>query len=140
MSEVVQLRPQPSQETDFGELIQLYLETRDAKELLEKAHKDHLRRYTAVLNRIEGKLMAHLNEHGVQSIASKDAIAYLSHKRSASIRDAIAFRDYVIEHRAWDMLDWKANVTAVSDFITENEHAPPGVVLNSAVVIRIARN
>ena len=43
-------------------------------------------------------------------------------QRAASIRDATAFQNYVIENRAWDMLDWKANVTAVGDFITENEH------------------
>jgi hypothetical protein len=140
MNEVVQLRPKPQEETDFGELIQLYLETRDAKEALEKMHKQHLRRYTSVMAKIEGKLMTHLNEHNVQSLASKDAIAYLSTKRAASIRDATAFQNYVIENRAWDMLDWKANVTAVGDFITENEHAPPGVVLNSVVVLRIARN
>ena len=36
MNEVVQLRPKPQEETDFGELIQLYLETRDAKEALDK--------------------------------------------------------------------------------------------------------
>lgn len=139
MSEVVQLRPQPK-EPDFGELIQLYLEARDAKEALEQAHKQHLRQYTIVMNKIEGRLMAHLNEHGVQSISSKSATAYLSHKRSASIRDAVAFKNYVIENRAWEMLDWKANVTAVTDFINENEVSPPGVELKSAITVRIMRN
>jgi hypothetical protein len=140
MNEVVHLRQPQPKEPDVGELIQLYLETRDAKEQLEQAHKKHLRQYSAVMNKIEGKLMAHLQEHGVQSISSKQATAYLSHKRSASIRDAVAFQNYVIENRAWDMLDWKANVTAVGDFITEHQIEPPGVELKSAVRLNIARS
>jgi hypothetical protein len=139
MSEVVQLRHSAPEDPDFGELIQLYLETRDAKERLEHEHKQHLRQYTAVMNKIEGKLMAHLQQHGVQSISSKQATAYLSHKRSASIRDAVAFQNFVIENRAWEMLDWKANVTAVGDFINEHQVEPPGVELKSAVRLNIAR-
>jgi hypothetical protein len=138
MSEVVQFRQQPK-EPPFGELIDLYLETRDAKTALEKQQKEHLRQYTDVMQKIEGHLMAHLQEQHAQSLSSEVGTAYLRHTRSAPIHDAVAFKNYVIENRAWEMLDWKANVTAVGDFITENEIPPPGVNLKSAVMLGVMR-
>src|SRR5215475_2821994 len=130
--EVVQLR-KPERASDFGELIDLYLETRDAKTKLERLQKDHLKQYNDVLSKIEGKLMEHLQQHKVQSLSSDTGTAYLSHFRSAPIHDAVTFKDYVISNRAWDMLDWKANVTAVGDFVVEHEIPPPGVNLKSTI-------
>jgi hypothetical protein len=139
MSEVIQLRPPQPSQSNFGELIQLYLETRDAKAVLERKQKEHTKQYSDVLHMIEGKLMAHLQEHGVQSLSSDLGTAYLSHKRSAPIHDAIAFKQYVIDNQAWDMLDWKANITAVGDYLTENEELPPGVSLKSNVTLGVMR-
>lgn len=130
MSEVVVAFPRPDPSAandDYGQLIQLYLETRNVKQELEKKHKDHVRQYNDVMKKIEAKLFEHLQAHNMQSISSDEGTAYISHKRSASIGDAEAFKNFVIESRAWDMLDWKANVTAVGDFIEENDVPPPGV-------------
>jgi hypothetical protein len=138
MSEVINFRPPPKSD-NFGELIELYLQTRDAKAAVEKAHKEHVRRYVDVMLQIEGKLMAHLQEHGVQSLSSGLGTAYLSHKRSAPIHDAVAFKTYVIENAAWDMLDWKANVTAIGDYLVEHQSTPPGVNLKSSVTIGVMR-
>ena len=134
---VVQLRPPP--EPDFGQLIQLFLDTRDAKARLEREQKDHVKRYSDVLAKIEGKLMSHLQARNLQSLSSDLGTAYLSHQRSAPIRDAVAFRDYVIANGAWDMLDWKDNLTAVTDFLQENNELPPGVDLKSAIRLGVMR-
>lgn len=139
MSEVVQFKRPPSKEVDFGALIQLYLETRDAKTAVEKRQKQHLKQYSEVLRKIEGKLMEHLHEQGLQSLSSDIGTAYLSHKRSSPIVDGVAFRNYVIENRAWDMLDWKANVSAVGDFIAEHSTLPPGVNYKSDVSLGVMR-
>lgn len=112
---------------DFGQLIQLYLDTRDAKSAIERKHKEHLKQYSEVMKKIEAKLFEHLQSHNMQSLSSEVGTAYISHKRSATISDGEAFRGFVIENRAWDMLDWKANVTAVGEFLTEHEVLPPGI-------------
>ena len=129
MSEVVAFpRPDPKPANDdFGQLIELYLETRDAKLAIERKHKDHLKQYGEVMKKIEAKLFEHLQRHGMQSLSSDIGTAYVSHKRSATIADGEAFRNFVIENRAWDMLDWKANVTAVGDFLSDHEILPPGI-------------
>lgn len=141
MNEVVPFKrsdPEP-QEENFGQLIQLYLETRDAKTALEKKQKEHLKKYSVVLNKIEAKLMEHLRKRGLQSLSSDIGTAYIVHRRSAPIADGEAFKNYIIENRDWDMLDWKANVTAVGDFITEHQTLPPGVNFNSVVSIGVMR-
>jgi len=141
MSEVVQFkRPEAAKpEVDYGELIKLYVEARDAKQALEKKQKEHLKQYNDVMMMIEGKLMAHLQEVGLQSLSSDVGTAYLSHRRTAPIHDAVAFKGFVIENRAWDMLDWKANVTAVGDFLTEHNALPPGVNYKSTVSLGVQR-
>jgi len=126
-------------EPDVGELIALYLETRDMKTAVERKQKLQLKKYTAILKRIEGILMHQLQEKNLQSLSSGDATAYITHKSSASIVDAVAFQGYVIENRAWDMLDWKANVTAVKDFVAEHDILPPGVNLTTNVSLGVMR-
>jgi hypothetical protein len=137
MSEVLQFPRNP--DTDFGELIAIYLETRDAKTKLERQQKEHLKQYTSVMARIEGKMMEHLQTRGLQSASSETGTAYLSHTRSAPIHDTIAFKAFIIEQRAWDMIDWKANVTAVGDFLQENDVLPPGVNYKSIVTLRVQK-
>ena len=128
-----------SDANSLGQLIELYLETRDAKQALERKQKAHLKKYSDVLTRIEGKFLEHLQANGGQAFSTSFATAYLTTKRSAPITDAVAFKGYVIENRAWDMLDWKANVTAVSDFVNDHEELPPGVSLKAHVTVNIAR-
>jgi len=45
----------------------------------------------------------------------------------------------VIGSEAWDLLDRKANVTAVSDFIEENNAPPPGVNFSTTYVVGVRR-
>lgn len=139
MSEVVPFkRPEPT-ESDFGELIQLYLATRDAKQTLERKQKEHLKKYSDIMARLEAKMMEHLQKHGIQSLSSDDGTAYLSRTRSAPIVDAVAFKNFIIENRSWDMLDWKANVTAVGEFLTEHKTLPPGVNYKTDTKVNVQR-
>src|SRR5262249_46413786 len=124
MSEVIPLRP-ANPEADFGALIDLYLETRNAKAKLESEQKKHVKQYADVLNNIEGNLRQHRKNHGGQSLSSTTGTAYIASKRSAPTHDAAALKTYVIDNEAWDMLDWKATVPAVADFLQENNVPPP---------------
>ena len=47
--------------------------------------------------------------------------------------------DYVIQNNAWDLIDRKANVAAVEDFINANNTPPPGVNFTSAYVAGVRR-
>jgi hypothetical protein len=47
--------------------------------------------------------------------------------------------DYVIQHNAWDLIDRKANVTAVEGFINQHNSPPPGVNFASVFVAGVRR-
>jgi len=142
MSEVVpfpKADPEPPPPTKVGELIAIYLETRDAKDALAKKHKEALRSYSDVMAMIEGKLLEHLQATAGQSFSTDLGTAYLTRKRSATIADATEFRGYIIENRAWDMVDWRANAVAVADFIAEHQTLPPGINFNVTTSVNVQK-
>ena len=47
--------------------------------------------------------------------------------------------DFVIANAAWDLLDRKANVTAVEEFIKSKAAPPPGVNYSSTFVAGVRR-
>ncbi|KRQ07508.1 hypothetical protein [Bradyrhizobium manausense] len=74
------------------------------------------------------------------SVATDAGTVYRSEKKSASLADAQAFMDYVIQNNAWDLIDRKANVTAVEDFINQHNAPPPGVNWSSTFVAGVRRS
>lgn len=128
-----------AQPPNLGELIALYLDTRDARDKLVRQQKDAVKNYNDMLTLVEGRLMEHLQKNDTQSVSSDVGTAYLSRKRSATIGDAEAFRGHVIENRAWDLCDWKANVTAVDEFLAEHGVLPPGVNFRTVVSVNVQK-
>jgi len=76
--------------------------------------------------------------HG-ESVRTDTGTVYRTEKKSASLADPDAFMRYVIGNEAWDLLDRKANVKAVEDFIEENDLAPPGVNFSTTYVVGVRR-
>jgi hypothetical protein len=84
-------------------------------------------------------LLNHLNAIGGNSLNTDAGTVYRTEKKSASLSDSTAFMDYVIANSAFDLLDRKANVTAVTEFVKENNTPPPGVNFSSAYVVGVRR-
>lgn len=80
---------------------------------------------------ITGKLLAYLKHVGVQNMGMDSGTIYQRTANSVSLADRKAFKEFVIEHQAWDLIDWKANVTATASFIKTHKALPPGVNFNS---------
>jgi hypothetical protein len=91
------------------------------------------------LESLNSVLLSHLNDMGGNSIATDAGTAYRTEKKSASLADSEAFMDYVIANQAFDLLDRKANVTAVEEHIKENDAPPPGVNFSSTFVVGVRR-
>jgi hypothetical protein len=114
---------------DIQKRVAQYIQLRDKITALKDEHKKLLEPYQEALDRLNEVLLDHLNEINSDS-ASVNGVGtvYRTAKASASLADASAFMDFVIEHRMWDLLDRRANVTAVQDYIRENDgELPPGV-------------
>ena len=85
----------------------------------------------AVLDRLEGILIKFLEDTKQKNAGTKYGTIHTVTRQTAAISDITAFQGYVIENRAWDAIDWKANATFAKDFTAEHKELPPGVQLNS---------
>lgn len=114
--------------TSIDAMVDQYVKLRDRIKEAEDAHKAKLAPAKEYLEQLNGALLAKLNELGLENAKTKFGTAHKITKQSATIADAQAFRTFVITEGAFDLVDWRANAKAVSDFIDENEgDMPPGV-------------
>ena len=108
-------------------LIGLYLEIREAKEAAAQQHKDEIALFDQRLDKIANVLHGHMRDYNLKSLPTEAGTAYINTLNSASTTDGAAFRGFIIENRAWDMVDWRPNKIAVAGFIEEHQTLPPGI-------------
>jgi hypothetical protein len=116
-----------------------YVKLRDHIKELDDAHKEKMKPYRQMLEELNASLLNHLNSIGAEAVCTDAGTVYSTAKKSASIADGDVFMKYVIEHQAWDLLDRKANVSAVADHIEEFHAAPPGVNYSVTYVAGVRR-
>lgn len=124
---------------DFNTRVSQYVKLRDLIKERNDAHKTSMKPMNETLEQLNSVLLAHLNQVGANSAATDNGTVYRTEKKSASLADGKAFMDYVIAANAWDLLDRKANVTAVEEFIKGNNAPPPGVNFSSTYIVGVRR-
>ena len=125
---------------ELDKLINRYVQLRDRKHLIEAQHKEQLAPYNKLMAEVEGVLLDYMQKAGVDSVSTPGGTAYQTTKRSASIKDGGAFRKFVVETGAFNLVDWRANANAVFDYIAAHEGmAPPGVNPSSRVTVNFRR-
>lgn len=112
---------------DFEKRITQYRQLRDMIKAEDEAHKKRMEVKRKALDTLGDIILSMLNQTGQESAKTAAGTAYVTNKVSATIADAAAFKRHVIGAEAWDLIDWRANKTAVEEFVKENNDAPPGV-------------
>jgi len=124
---------------DIEKRVGQYVKLRDHIKKLNDQHKKAIKPFNETLEQLNSVLLAHLNGMKANSAATDSGTVFVTEKKSASLADAQAFMDYVIANSAWDLLDRKANVTAVEDHINTTQLPPPGVNYSSTFVVGVRR-
>ncbi len=125
---------------DIAKRVEQYVKLRDLIKKKEEDHKKALAEAKETLEKLNSLLLAHLNGIGGDSVSTESGTVYRTEKKSASLADAEAFMDFVIANQAFDLIDRKANTTAVEEFIKENDTPPPGVNFSSRFVVGVRRS
>ena len=112
---------------NFTQRIEQYIKLRDKIKELDDAHKKLMKPYRDTLEQLNAVMLKALDAIGSDSTSNEVGTVYRTEKKSASIADASAFWSFVVTQGAWDLLDKRANVTAVADFIEANNSPPPGI-------------
>lgn len=124
---------------DIAKRVAQYVQLRDEIKKKDDEHKEAMRPFRETLDRLNSVLLEHLNSVGGESVRTGAGTVYRSEKKSASLADPDAFMRYVIQHEEWDLMDRKANVTAVADYIAEHGAQPPGVNFSTTFQVGVRR-
>ena len=116
-----------------------YVKLRDLIADVREKHKKELAPYLETLAQLNAAILQHLNEIGAESVKTKSGTVHKTAKKSATIADMSAFWAYVVATGDWDLLDKKANVTAVDTFIKEKGIPVPGVNFSSHFEVGVRR-
>ena len=116
-----------SQGVDISVYIGKYVKLRDAIKAQDDAHKEKMAPYREAKEKVEALLLDYLQQQKSESVKTENGTVYRTSRKSASLEDADAFMRHVIGSEEWDLLDRKANATAVEAYVKENGVLPPGV-------------
>lgn len=121
--------PTQSQTTnvDVEKRVGQYIKLRDLKAEMKEKHDAELKPVNETMAMIEDELKSALNAVNATNMKTDAGTVSLSIKASASAADINAFWTWVITQGAFDMLDKKPNVTAITEYVNQNGAPPPGV-------------
>ena len=117
-----------------------YIAIRDRLDEMNAEHDERCKKLKATQNLLSGLMLAYLEQAGATSIKTPEGTCIASSKTTASLADPKAFMDFVIANSAWDLLDRKANSTAVRDYVAEKGHLPPGANLSTIRTLSVRRS
>lgn len=127
---------------DMAKRVEQYITLRDKKTELKAKHKEELAPIDDLMETLESVFMQQLAALNADNLKTANGTVYMSTKKSASVADMDAFWAYIVTQGRWDLLDKKANVTGVEEFINDPANGglpPPGVNWNSIRVPRVTK-
>lgn len=116
-----------------------YVAIRDKVKEMDEEHEKKRAPLLELQNMLSGWLQQHLEKFGSESVRTAAGTVYLSTRFTASLADPDTFMKFVIEHNRFELMDRRANATAVKDYVQERGVLPPGVNLNGIKTVGVRR-
>lgn len=119
--------------------VKQFIDVRDKIKEIEERQKKELEPFKTLKNQLAGWLQEYMTNSGSEGIRTAYGTCSLSSKTSASLEDADAFMQFVIENKQYELLDRRANSTAVQEYVKETGSMPPGVNLSTIQTVGVRR-
>lgn len=116
---------------DFEKRTEQFILVRDRIAAIEEKHKEELKPWKDLRDKIQDQLLGHLNAVGADNVGTKVGTVYRQMRKSATIADKSAFWTWVVTQGSFDMIDYKANAPKVAEYINqqiEEAKADPTIV------------
>ena len=110
--------------------VQQFLWARDTKKRLADEYEEKVKELKEIMEHLQGRLQTFLDSHGLKNASTKFGTVHHTTRYTASLADPKAFMDFVISTGKFELLDRKANATAVKDYVGEHSQLPPGCNLS----------
>lgn len=119
--------------------IDQYVAVRDKIRETKERHEKELAPLVEIQNILTGWLQNFMDVAGCDSIKTKNGTCYNTTRYSASVADGEAFMGFVISNQRFDLIDRRANATAVREYVETNKTLPPGVNLSAIRTVGVRR-
>lgn len=121
----------------IDEKVKIYLELRELKAQMEKAHKERKAKVQSKMDKLEAEFLQFFEETGQESARTKYGTPYTQLRESVTVSSRDDFLDFVRENGAWDMLENRASKTAVLEYKEEHEELPPGLNYRAERIVNV---
>jgi hypothetical protein len=121
------------------QVVARYIQIRDDLKTMDERHKAERAPLVETQNLLTEWIMKHLETTGSTAVKTNHGTCYQSTRYTASLADADAFMKFVTENQMFDLLDRRANSTAVRDYVEEHKSLPPGCNLSAIRTIGVRR-
>jgi hypothetical protein len=123
---------------DIEKRVTQFRDLRDAIKLMEEKHKEELKPYQDSKDRVAGIIRVFMETNKLENLRTKSGTATLSTRYTATVADGGAFMDFV-KAGNFDLIERRANSTAVKAYVEEHKHLPPGVNLGGVQVVGVTK-
>lgn len=124
---------------DMQKRVLQFIQIRDKLRELEEAHKQKCKPLRELQEKVGGKIQQFLADHNLENLKTSAGTCYVTTRYTASLADPDAFMNYVIHNQLFDLLDRRANSTAVKAFVAKHKMRPPGCNLNAIETVGVRR-
>lgn len=124
---------------DMRKRVLQFIQIRDKLRELEDAHKQKCKPLRDLQELVGARIQQFLSDHKLENLRTEAGTCYISTRHTASLADPEAFMTYVIDNKLYDLLDRRANSTAVKAFVEKHNALPPGCNLNAFETVGVRR-
>ena len=120
------------------ELINKYIQIRDAKDGAKKIFTAATQRMTDALTKLDGLILKALDNEGLESAPTDFGTAYKKNRTSCSVKDRDEFYNFAVNTGNLEAIDMKANAKVVRELMNDGVDVP-GVKYSESVFIGVRR-
>ena len=119
--------------------VEQFIKLRDHKTTAKKEFDKSMERINQAIDKLEGEILAALQEHGLKNVKTDAGTAYQNTMSSASVKDREAFEEWAEKTGNRGAMDIRANKKAIRELLDEGVEVP-GVTYSERVTIGVRRS
>ena len=127
-------------DADDVTLLKAFIELRDRRAQRKAAFTEDDEGDKLKQEKIENEFLRRFQERGIDNVSARGiGTAYSATRSSASVADWDAFFSHVLKNDAFELLEHRANKSAVEQFKTVHNDVPPGINWSETRVVNFRR-
>lgn len=123
---------------DIEKRTQQFIEVRDAIARMKERHEKEIKPLQDIQEVLTGRIRTFMDEHSLENLKTAHGTCYTTTRYTASVQDGEAFMN-LVKAGNWDLIERRANSTAVKDWVKEKNELPSGVNLSAIQTLGVRR-